>query len=162
MSAHSMIGVARRQGRWVLVAAALTVAAAATGAGPGPECALRAAAEGTFLMGVGLSDSIAARPQDWPLLLAQFNCLTPENSDVIARVSFWNLHDGQSWLNEFPWRRVNHPLLFDRAGKPKPALDAVLAALQSTPQKTQAQRLLDPATGSTGDPTGVRAFNPEV
>ncbi len=26
--------------------------------------------------------------------------------DVIERVSFWNLHDGQSWLNFFPWRRA--------------------------------------------------------
>lgn len=51
-------------------------------------------------------------------------------ADVIARVSFWNLHDGQSWLNDFPWRRVNHPLLFDRTGQPKPAFDAVLTALQ--------------------------------
>ncbi|HYG36958.1 MAG TPA: endo-1,4-beta-xylanase [Clostridia bacterium] len=50
-------------------------------------------------------------------------------SDVIARVSFWNLHDGQSWLNDFPWKRVNHPLLFDRAGLPKPAFDTVMAAL---------------------------------
>jgi endo-1,4-beta-xylanase len=49
--------------------------------------------------------------------------------DVIGRVSFWNLHDGQSWLNSFPWRRVNHPLLFDRGGKPKPAFDAVIRAL---------------------------------
>ena len=48
---------------------------------------------------------------------------------TIARVSFWNLHDGQSWLNDFPWRRVNHPLLFDREGKPKPAFPAVIAAL---------------------------------
>jgi endo-1,4-beta-xylanase len=53
-------------------------------------------------------------------------------SDVIARVSFWNLHDGQSWLNDFPWKRVNHPLLFDRNGQPKPAFDAVIAALQET------------------------------
>lgn len=50
--------------------------------------------------------------------------------DVIARVSFWNLHDGQSWLNYFPWRRVNHPLLFDREGRPKPAFDAVLQVLR--------------------------------
>jgi endo-1,4-beta-xylanase len=49
--------------------------------------------------------------------------------DVIARVSFWNLHDGQSWLNDFPWKRVNHPLLFDRQGKPKPAFDAVVKEL---------------------------------
>lgn len=51
-------------------------------------------------------------------------------ADVVARVSFWNLHDGQSWLNGFPWTRVNHALLFDRAGQPKPAFDAVLEALQ--------------------------------
>ncbi len=45
--------------------------------------------------------------------------LFDENSDIIERVSFWNLHDGQSWLNYFPWRRVNHPLLFDRNRRPK-------------------------------------------
>jgi endo-1,4-beta-xylanase len=53
-------------------------------------------------------------------------------SDVIARVWFWNLHDGQSWLNDFPWKRVNHPLLLDRNGQPKPAFDAVIAALKET------------------------------
>ena len=52
-----------------------------------------------------------------------------KHADVIARVSFWNLHDGQSWLNYFPWNRVNHPLLFDRKGQPKPAYDAVIKAL---------------------------------
>jgi endo-1,4-beta-xylanase len=51
-------------------------------------------------------------------------------ADVIARVSFWNLHDGQSWLNYFPWKRVNHPLLFDRQGQPKPAFDAVIEVLR--------------------------------
>ena len=49
------------------------------------------------------------------------------HADTIARVSFWDLHDGQSWLNDFPWKRVNHPLLFDRAGKAKPAFEAVIA-----------------------------------
>ena len=53
-----------------------------------------------------------------------------EYSDIIARVSFWNLHDGQSWLNYFPWRRTNYPLLFDRHRRPKAAFDAVYAALQ--------------------------------
>jgi endo-1,4-beta-xylanase len=50
--------------------------------------------------------------------------------DVIIRVSFWNLHDGQSWLNDFPWKRVNHPLLFDRQGQPKPAYHSVLQSLR--------------------------------
>jgi GH35 family endo-1,4-beta-xylanase len=57
--------------------------------------------------------------------------LFDRNSDIIERVSFWNLHDGQSWLNYFPWRRVNHPLLFDRDRKPKPAFDAVYDSLQA-------------------------------
>lgn len=62
---------------------------------------------------------------------AQLFRLFRKYSDVIARVSFWNLHDGQSWLNYFPWQRVNHPLLFDRRGAPKPAFHAVLQALRA-------------------------------
>jgi GH35 family endo-1,4-beta-xylanase len=58
--------------------------------------------------------------------------LFKEYRDIIVRVSFWNLHDGQSWLNEFPWRRVNHPLLFDRSRQPKPAFDAVFDELSSS------------------------------
>jgi endo-1,4-beta-xylanase len=58
--------------------------------------------------------------------------LFDRNSDIIERVSFWNLHDGQSWLNYFPWRRVNYPLLFDRNRRPKPAFDAVHASLQTS------------------------------
>jgi endo-1,4-beta-xylanase len=52
-----------------------------------------------------------------------------KHADVVARISFWDLHDGQSWLNNFPWTRVNYPLLFDREGKAKPAFDAVIKAL---------------------------------
>ena len=61
---------------------------------------------------------------------AQLFRLFRKHADVIARISFWNLHDGQSWLNGFPWKRVNHPLLFDRQGKPKPAFDAVISVLK--------------------------------
>lgn len=64
---------------------------------------------------------------------AQLFRLFRHNADVVARVSFWNLHDGQSWLNYFPWPRVNHPLLFDRASQPKPAFEAVLRELQTQP-----------------------------
>lgn len=45
---------------------------------------------------------------------------------AIERVTFWNLHDGRSWLNSFPWRHVEHPLLFDRDSRPKPAFRAVM------------------------------------
>jgi endo-1,4-beta-xylanase len=64
---------------------------------------------------------------------AQLFALFRRYSDVITRVSFWNLHDGQSWLNDFPWKRVNHPLLFDRTGRPKPAFNYVIDALQQAP-----------------------------
>jgi endo-1,4-beta-xylanase len=72
-------------------------------------------------------------------------------SDVIERVSFWNLHDGQSWLNDFPWKRVNHPLLFDRAGRPKPAFDSVIAALQQTTEGEKPELPLQ-QTNSNGKP----------
>jgi endo-1,4-beta-xylanase len=48
------------------------------------------------------------------------------HADAIARVTFWDLHDGRSWLNHFPWERVNYPLLFDRDARPKPAFSAAL------------------------------------
>lgn len=60
---------------------------------------------------------------------AQLFRLFRQYADVIERVSFWNLHDGQSWLNDFPWQRVNYPLLFDREGQPKPAFAAVMGEL---------------------------------
>ena len=45
----------------------------------------------------------------------------------VARVTFWGLDDGHSWLNGFPIRgRTNHPLLFDRQLKPKPAFEALI------------------------------------
>jgi endo-1,4-beta-xylanase len=49
-----------------------------------------------------------------------------KHHDDISLVTFWGVTDGDSWLNMRG--RVNHPLLFDRAGQPKPAFDAVLEA----------------------------------
>lgn len=52
-----------------------------------------------------------------------------KHADAIERVTFWGVTDGDSWLNNWPVRgRTNHPLLFDRDGKPKPAFDAVIKA----------------------------------
>ncbi len=49
---------------------------------------------------------------------------------VVTRVTFWGTNDGSSWLNSWPVAgRTNHPLLWDRALKPKPAFDAVLDAM---------------------------------
>ena len=48
----------------------------------------------------------------------------------VTRVSFWGTYDGTSWLNDFPVRgRTNHPLLFDRDRRPKPAFTAVIDAI---------------------------------
>ena len=50
-----------------------------------------------------------------------------DHREVISRVTFWGVTDGDSWKNGFPIPgRTNHPLLFDRAGQPKPAYDAVV------------------------------------
>jgi endo-1,4-beta-xylanase len=50
-----------------------------------------------------------------------------KHADVMSRVTFWGVTDGDSWKNNFPVRgRTNYPLLFDRDGKPKPAFDAVI------------------------------------
>ena len=76
----------------------------------------------------GLPDEIARKQAEQYAALFR---LFDEYSDLIERVSFWNLHDGESWLNDFPWKRVNHPLLFDRHRRPKPAFDAVYATLQA-------------------------------
>ncbi len=50
-----------------------------------------------------------------------------KHRDVVSRVTFWGVTDGDSWKNDWPVRgRVNHPLLFGREGKPKPAFEAVI------------------------------------
>jgi endo-1,4-beta-xylanase len=70
----------------------------------------------------------------------------------ITRVTFWGLSDGTTWLNNFPvGGRTNHPLLFDRQMRPKPAYTAVINALQTVPERTAA-----PQSVPNG---GVRAQN---
>jgi len=50
--------------------------------------------------------------------------------DRISRVTFWGLHDGVSWKNNFPiYGRTDYPLLFDRYMKPKKAYFAVTALM---------------------------------
>ena len=58
-----------------------------------------------------------------------------KHRDAIERVTFWGVADGDSWLNNWPMKgRTNYPLLFDRLGRPKPALAAVIA-VNLKPQK---------------------------
>jgi len=56
------------------------------------------------------------------------------NIKHVDRVTFWGFGDGRSWLNSWPWRRVNHGLLFDRDSKPKPSFHAVAEMLRGSNQ----------------------------
>jgi GH35 family endo-1,4-beta-xylanase len=50
-----------------------------------------------------------------------------EYKNVISGVTFWNISDRHSWLDNFPVRgRKNFPLLFDQNLRPKKAFDAVI------------------------------------
>ena len=79
----------------------------------------------------GLPEDVAQRHAErYRQAFAMFG----RHRDVIGRVTLWGSHDGDSWLNNFPVRgRTDYPLLFDRQGKPKPALEAVRKAAQNTP-----------------------------
>jgi endo-1,4-beta-xylanase len=45
----------------------------------------------------------------------------------VKRITFWAVHDGQSWRSYMPIRgRTDHPMLFDRQCKPKPAFYAIV------------------------------------
>lgn len=51
---------------------------------------------------------------------------------IVTRVTFWGVSDDNSWLNDWPIKgRTSYPLLFDRAGKPKPAFYAVMETARS-------------------------------
>ena len=52
------------------------------------------------------------------------------NVKHVDRVTVWGISDRHSWLNKWPWKRVNHALLFDREAKPKPAFHEVAEALK--------------------------------
>ncbi len=50
-----------------------------------------------------------------------------KKKDKISRVTFWGVHDGMNWKNDYPIpNRINYPLLWDRNRRAKPALNAIL------------------------------------
>jgi endo-1,4-beta-xylanase len=57
-----------------------------------------------------------------------------KHSAIVERVTFWGVTDSDSWLNDWPVRgRLNYPLLFDRAAKPKPAFSSVIRTVSTNP-----------------------------
>jgi endo-1,4-beta-xylanase len=54
-----------------------------------------------------------------------------KNKDKIDRVTFWGVHDGMSWKNDYPIpNRTNYPLLYDRNLQPKLARKAILETVK--------------------------------
>lgn len=63
---------------------------------------------------------------------AELFTLFYKHRDKFSRITFWAVHDGQSWRSYLPIRgRVDYPMLFDRDCKPKPALESVVRAVLS-------------------------------
>jgi len=69
-------------------------------------------------------DILQRQADQYARLFALFN----KHADMISRVTFWGLDDRVSWLNTWPRKRTNYPLLWGRDLQPKPALAAVLQA----------------------------------
>ncbi len=57
---------------------------------------------------------------------ARLFVLFRKHADMVSRVTFWGLDDRDSWLDTWPRKRTNYPLLWGRDLQPKPALAAVL------------------------------------
>ena len=57
---------------------------------------------------------------------ADFFALFLRHAKDVDRVTIWGLHDGMSWLNDFPVKgRTDYPLLYDRELKPKACRAAI-------------------------------------
>jgi endo-1,4-beta-xylanase len=73
----------------------------------------------------------AEKQQELAKRYADIFRLFVKHRDTVARVTFWGVTDRTTWLHNFPVPgRVNYPLLWDREGQPKPALEAVVRVLQ--------------------------------
>jgi len=72
----------------------------------------------------GLPDSVQ---RDLANRYADLFSLFLKHRDKLDRVTFWAVHDGQSWRSYLPISgRTDYPMLFDNHCKPKPAFDAVV------------------------------------
>ena len=77
-----------------------------------------------------LPDSVQKKLAD---RYAELFSLFYKHRDKFSRVTFWAVHDGQSWRNYIPITgRIDYPMLFDRHYRPKPALNAVVKIAHAT------------------------------
>lgn len=79
----------------------------------------------------GLPDSVATK------LAARYGELFGvylKHKNVIDRITFWGVADGDSWLNDWPVRgRTAYPLIFDRQHRAKAAFDSIVARAKAPP-----------------------------
>jgi endo-1,4-beta-xylanase len=72
----------------------------------------------------GIPDSVLKEQAD---RYAELFSLFLSHRDKFDRITFWAVHDKQSWRSYLPIRgRTEYPMLFDRKCKTKPAFDAVV------------------------------------
>lgn len=76
----------------------------------------------------GIPDSIdVALTKRYRDIFALFN----KHQDKISRVTFWGLHDGNSWKNNFPIKgRTDYPLLFNRNMEAKNAYHELVSLMK--------------------------------
>jgi endo-1,4-beta-xylanase len=71
----------------------------------------------------GLPDSVLKEQAN---RYAEFFSIFLKHSDKFKRVTFWGIHDAQSWRHDWPViGRTDYPSLFNHHYEPKPALDAI-------------------------------------
>lgn len=105
----------------------------------------------------GLPDAVARQHAE---RYRQVFALFLRHKDAIGRVTFWGTHDGRSWLNHYPIRgRTDHPLLFDRAGKPKAAFFAVTKAAQDAAAALPKTWTADNGNGTFSNPLFFDEFS---
>lgn len=76
----------------------------------------------------GLPDTVQ---NDLAKRYAELFALFGKHRDKFSRITFWGVHDGQSWRNYLPITgRTDYPMLFDRRCQAKPAFDAVVRTAQ--------------------------------
>ncbi len=73
----------------------------------------------------------AAKQAELARRYAELFAVFAKHHRTVDRVTLWGVADGTSWLNYWPiLGRTDHPLLFDRDARPKPAFDAVVTTLR--------------------------------
>lgn len=95
------------------------------GAGATADVALSLAADPKYNpYTAGLPDDVQ---QTLAARYARIFAIAVKHKDVVNRITLWGVTDGDSWHNGWPIRgRTAYSLLFDRDGKPKPAVAAIL------------------------------------